>query len=281
MEVIAAPMLALLLFVPHASVQDREELSTVTIVGDCVRDCTRGNTVFGAGVIVERKGAELVVVTARHVIEAMRAPRIYLQREAGAGTPLESYRRNEGGHPATLLSTSDDSDLALVAFRPAWRDLYATASLATGPPPKLGSIVGHPYGKPWTVSHFAFSDAMANGFVVRCVGCGPGDSGGGTFDAYGRLCGIVVSEQRISRNGEPPAFAEPTGRFAVVPMGQVRALVAFGGRKVTEPQRTDAWERFTAVDRSRAGPWSGAAWRNAPRNDAWTRFANSTRGGSP
>jgi hypothetical protein len=275
---IAPIVLALLLRGSDGSAQQRELLSTVTIVGDCARDCGRGNTVFGAGEIVGRSAdGELVVVTARHVVAAMSRPRVYLLNGSDPGARLETYRRKDDGRSASVEATSNGADLALVRFRLAPGDRYAVAPLSNGAPPQGGNVIGHPYGDAWTVSSFHFMNAMQEAFVVRCPTCGPGDSGGGVFDTGGRLCGIIVSEERTAVRDDARGFDERTARFAVVPMGQVRSFIAFEAREAAGiRQASNPWTHFGVSAPTRdANPWSAAAWSHARPNDPWSRFAGS------
>jgi S1-C subfamily serine protease len=232
------------------------ELSTVAI-GGMTGSARSGSGEFGAGEIVARRSdGTLLVLTAKHVIADLSAPRVYLRDDMPNGSRVQHFFSPSGGHDAQVVATARDEDLALVTFRPAPGDRYAIARFGAARPAR-GTIVGHPYGAAWTTSAFALLDASDGTLVVRCARCGPGDSGGGLFDGDGNLAGIVIERQDIERNGRALA----TGVFKAIALAPVRRFVASAGVHDGLPSyavSSAAWARFNAA-RPPADP-RGPGW---------------------
>jgi hypothetical protein len=239
-----------------------ELLATVTVGGVCDGGngaCRPGTLVIGAGEIVgHRPDGTMLVVTARHVVENISRPRVYLQADHESGTSFTSIWQSRG-RVARIVEIASDADLALVSFRPTTYDAFAVATLAADDRPGDGDVIGDPNGALWTTSPFAFVERSDDTYVVDCATCGPGDSGGGVFNDRGRLAGILI-RQRVDPtrivNGEPVG----TTQFQVVSLAKVRSLIAGDAEPKPPPaapianrapRETDAWARFEAMRRGR------------------------------
>jgi S1-C subfamily serine protease len=237
--------LAVSALAPQYSPAHEAELSTVT-VGGMTGSARSGTGAFGAGEIVARRSdGTLLVLTAKHVVADLNAPRVYLRDDVPSGSWVQRFFSSQGGQDAQVIATSRTEDLALVAFRPAPGDRYAIARFGAARPAH-GTIVGHPYGAAWTTSAFALLDAPSGTLIVRCARCGPGDSGGGLFDDDGNLAGIVIERQDIERNGRSVA----TGVFKAIALAPLRRFVAAAGVREGIPADTvdsAAWARFNAA----------------------------------
>jgi hypothetical protein len=148
---------------------------------------------------------------------------------------------------AELLTTSDTSDLALLLVPASPRDSITVAPFALEPIAQSGSVVGAAYGKSWSVSPYRYVSAdTAGSFLIDCATCGPGDSGGGAFDARGRLAGMLVSEQRVIERGRS-ASALRTMRFRAIAVSAIRSLLQ-ASRRISAPRIAppliDPWSRF-------------------------------------
>jgi hypothetical protein len=228
-------------------------LSTVTVGGVCSVDCPHGQLVLGAGEIVgERPDGMLLVLTARHVVDKLARPSVYLRDARSAGAAFGELWQTHAGRRASVVALAPDTDLALVAFRPRAYDTFAVATLAPSGLPGFGSIVGDPNGALWTTSPFRFLERTDDTFVVECATCGPGDSGGGVFDASGRLAGILI-RQRIDPANIVNGEALGTTQFQVVALSKVRAFLANtpAATAVTAGRYgDDPWSRFEAMRHS-------------------------------
>jgi hypothetical protein len=246
-----ALVLAAVLARPAPATDPEPLLATVTVGGICDGSCRGGTLVIGAGEIVGRRpNGALLVLTARHVVENIAQPRVYLREDTAPGASFASIWSRTRGRIAHVIAVASDADLALVSFRPQYDDAYAVATLADDGRPAGGDVIGDPNGALWTTSPFAFIESANDTYVVDCATCGPGDSGGGVFDDRGRLAGILV-KQRIDPakivDGEPAG----TTQFQVVALAKVRSFLALGrtntwGNRLAQ---TEAWSRFDAMRR--------------------------------
>ena len=235
--------------------------STVTVGGLCSNDCTHGKLVLGAGEIVGRRGdGSLIVLTARHVVDKIDRPLVYLRDGDEPGSRFSDLWQSRRGRPGNVLALSPDADLALVTFRPRYADTYAIATLSDESRPSDGEILGDPNGVLWTTSPFRFLEAAADTFVVDCVTCGPGDSGGGAFDYRGRLTGILI-RQRVDPRKVVDGEAAGTTQFQVVALSKVRSFIVAATRDADPPRAIaarrslsvdDPWARFDAMRRNAA-----------------------------
>jgi S1-C subfamily serine protease len=242
--------------VPSAS--DDALRSTVTI-GGTVGTSRDGNEVqFGAGeILAQRADGTLLVLTARHVVAHLETPRVFLHDDVPLGSWVQRFFSSGAGRDAAVVALAPDTDLALIAFRPEVGDRFAIARFGDADPAQ-GTIVGDPYGAAWTTSAFALISGENATLIVRCARCGPGDSGGGVFDADGRLTGIVTESQDRVVDGHPVA----TGIFRAIALTPIRRFVASAGTPTTATPTapllatrgitaSDAWARFHAA---RSGP---------------------------
>jgi hypothetical protein len=225
-------------------------LSTVTIGGSVN---ATGSAQFGAGEIVGRgPDGTLLVLTARHVVNGLNAaPRIYLHDDVPSGSWVQRFFSPDGGRSAQIVAVAHKSDLALLAFVPEPDDRYAVARFASANP-GAGTVVGAPYGAAWTTSRFSLVEAPAGRLIVRCAQCGPGDSGGGVFDAGGHLAGILIESQDHVVGGRQV----PTGIYRAISLGPARQFVANatvpeGAAQPLARVTSNAWSRFHA---DRSGP---------------------------
>jgi S1-C subfamily serine protease len=247
-------MLASLALVAALLPTTQELRSTVTLTGNCIRSCHPGEMTLGAGEIVSRRpDGTLVVLTARHVIESIATPRVYIRNDAEPGVEFASFAQGAGPRRATVIAYASNVDLALVAFRPLEDDDYAFAALAADDRPasaKTGVVIGDPNGFLWTVSRYTFLQNASSTFLLDCWTCGPGDSGGGVFNAAGRLVGILVQQRVEFDDGAAP---QRTTQFLAVSLAELRLFLG-----ATERQRSQgpaavsaAWLRFDEMRSAR------------------------------
>jgi S1-C subfamily serine protease len=236
---------------PLAPIGQQEMRSTVTVSRPCADDCPDGNITFGAGEIVDRRpDGTLVVVTARHVVEDSKALEVFVRNGATPGIGFDAFAQTGLAHRATLIAYAANVDLALVAFAPTGRDDYTLAPIATDDikaAPVPGVVIGDPNGSLWTVSPYTFLESQATTFDFDCHTCGPGDSGGGVFNANGELLGIVV-QQRVEDEDE----TERTSEFQAISLAELRMFlnIAGTGRSLTWDSAaplSSAWKRFDAL----------------------------------
>jgi S1-C subfamily serine protease len=250
--------LAVASFAGAPSDSDDTVRSTVTIGGTLGASRGGDEVHFGAGeILAQRADGTLLVLTARHVVADLGGLRVFLHDDVPAGSLVQRFFSPGAGRDASVVAVAPDTDLALIAFRPQPGDRFALARFGAADPAR-GTIVGHPYGASWTTSAFALVDAENATLIVRCARCGPGDSGGGLFDADGGLAGIVTASQDNMVDGHPVA----TGIFRAIALAPIRRFVASAGALTAAapvaPQPvtraiagSDAWARFHA---DRNGP---------------------------
>jgi hypothetical protein len=178
-----------------------------------------------AGILSARTAQGLIAWTAGHC----------------ANHPLSLVRFFDGheiyGSTVRVLLLSDAIDAAeiLLPLDPA-RIKNAQLVVRSRNVPPIGStltIIGHPVSELngpneglWTTTYARMGETMSNEesgavqYEVYCSRCGPGDSGGGVFDAGGRLVGLVygVTELENVAGGRLP-----DGLYAdVVPVAALR-----------------------------------------------------------
>jgi len=199
---------------------------------------------IGAGEIVGRRtDGTLLVLTARHVIEDARTLTVFVRNGATPGTRFASLAQIASGRHAHVVAYASNVDLALVAFRPARADDVAFAPFAekSSDSATPGVVVGHPNGALWIASNYSYLDAGSTTFEVTCSTCGPGDSGGGVFDADGKLIGIVVQQAVDDRS------SDPTPQFVAIGVQEMRMFLTFAGSAaMISPvdQQSDVWKPF-------------------------------------
>ncbi|MQB00679.1 MAG: trypsin-like serine protease [Actinobacteria bacterium] len=142
---------------------------------------------LGSGVIVANEGR--LVLTAKHVTEG--AQKIVVA--------LDDRTKYEG----TVVWAAKDADLALIKLKGCGK-LPEEPTLRVRTDPQLGEpiyVIGNPLGVHaiLTQGHVA-SERIDGGDLFVDVSIAPGNSGGGVFDANGKLIGIVVAAV-VWRNG--------------------------------------------------------------------------------
>jgi len=143
---------------------------------------------IGSGVVVSKSGSALVVATAAHNV-------------ATGGLIVQT----QSGERLNVLKVDaiPGFDLALLTTS-AYVGPVFTATFGS---PTLGAPVhvwGHRLDRPYVESSGSILDldpvlpeGPSNGrFAIDCQACGHGDSGGGVFDADGRLIGILEGARR-------------------------------------------------------------------------------------
>ena len=205
---------------PPASVPRGELMNyadTAAAVKDSVVEITTEATVQGGGYfqqyVTEGAGsgviitAEGYIVTNNHVIED--AERITVRLTDGTQ------------YPATLIGTDSRTDIAVIKIDPADRALTVAAFVADSKKLVVGAevlAIGNPLGE--------LGGTVTNGIIsalereVKISGSGsmtllqtnaavnPGNSGGGLFNLYGELVG-VVNAKSAGNNIEGLGFAIP------------------------------------------------------------------------
>ena len=241
-------LLAALQVITYTEVGSSELGSTVTVSGRCQDACPSGSLSIGAGEIIGRRtDGRLLVLTARHVVDRASSLAVFVRNGASPGIEFASFSRYYAGRRATIVAYAANVDLALVAFTPLRTDQYDFAPIAergitTAFTP--GVIVGAPNGSLWTVSPYSFLQGNADTFELSCETCGPGDSGGGVFDASGKLLGIVV-QQAIDGDS-----ADRTSQFRAVALPEMRMFLSVTGTDKMVSERahdTDVWKRFDSM----------------------------------
>jgi S1-C subfamily serine protease len=230
----------------------RELLATVTVTGRCVKGCPSGEMTLGAGVIVNRRpDGTLVVLTARHVIEHSIAPSIFVRNGAQPGIDFDWFATERFARRASVIAYASNVDLALVSFLPGREDDYGFASLSADDARSRrisGVVVGAPYGSLWTVSEYTVLERGGGTMLLNCSTCGPGDSGGGVFDANGGLLGILV-QQRV--DGADDETGVRTTEFQAISLAEVRLFLNATRRQrsrgVPPALESRAWARFDAT----------------------------------
>jgi S1-C subfamily serine protease len=203
---------------------EAETVAIVRLVDDDGNDSEDGKpTSYCAGVFVSPS----VIVTAEHcvVILGMTPDRLELHR-AGADDDLPRWNptgqraryamqgqlTNDGGGywSGTVLADDPDDDLGAIQLD-AEHPMHAYAQVSTGEiaDGDRVEIVGHPIGYLWSYAE-GYVSASRNDTrnpherlfpTLQVAGpIAPGNSGGGAFDAFGRLVG-VASYQNNSMHG--------------------------------------------------------------------------------
>lgn len=201
--------------------------STVTVT------CTTrsGGTAGGAGVVVSSDG---YVLTNYHVI-----------KDANGTTATIKFTDEEGDitkYTAEILSEKNDGssyskmDLALLKisgknFTPvklkADKVKWGESGLIVGNPKQLGSLCAHAYvSHPGRKVNHEIKNTKVNlvtEMITLDAPVNPGNSGGGFFDARGRLAGIVTLRQSVSdTNNENVVF----GIGYAIPASSIKGYLA-------------------------------------------------------
>ena len=200
----------------------------------------------GSGVAIAAQGAECIVLTSGHTLSRRsETDRIFVLfgRHRGAGTKAQ----------ATVVAHRDTEEMDLALLR-ARTDACSPAQF--GNPPWLGDpiwVAAYPWGRNMT---------LVGGIVSQVNGDQPGDrataprlivdasvsygaSGGGVYDAEGRLVGVVEGYRtaRVSfeGNASPQYINVPVpGETYVVSLADIR-------RFLSDADQGELAERLTAV----------------------------------
>lgn len=158
----------------------------------------------GSGVIISTSG---YIITNNHVIE---------------GASNITVRLTNGKeYNATLIGTDSKTDIAVISIIPEEGDLFPAAVIGSSEKLLLGQTViaiGNPLGKlggtvsDGIISCLAREIAMEGSGTMSLLqtnaAVSPGNSGGGLFDLYGRLIG-VVNAKSTGEGVEGISFAIP------------------------------------------------------------------------
>jgi serine protease Do len=192
----------------------------------------------GSGVLLARPsphaGTDCYLLTAGHLFSGLSGAEAYAllgRHRGGAGVRLR----------ATLLVHRDTGtpDVALLRIQPA--DACPGAQL--GSPPALGDdvvAIGFPWGKSMTLAHGMVSQVPLDGADAELMidaSVSYGASGGGVYDATGRLIGIVegyrtaqVSYRDSGKDAQRHSFQIPVpGETYVVSLVEIRRFLESAG----------------------------------------------------
>jgi S1-C subfamily serine protease len=172
-----------------------------------------GHTFEGAGVIVGMRGGDLEILTARHVL-------------SHPGRTVVIFPSHLARYVHYDLRDRKD-DLALVYVRAAAGTTYSAAPLASADfiRGQQATIVGHPGGVPWVASS-GVADPHLHETLIYCPSCNLGDSGGGAFDAHGRLHGMIVRKYVIAAPATREDRIVTVTAFSTVRPDRIRAFLA-------------------------------------------------------
>lgn len=219
----------------------------------------------GAGLVVGQSAVRTVIVTARHLLVqedyTIATDGISVEFNSLRGTPfqarvVEEYV-DEGLDIAVLFI--DHGNEKWVPRLPAER--FEEAVSPTPPLALRGEsvhVVGAARGRQWSVSPpgDVITGVEGSRLLISSTGTRPGDSGGGVFDVFGRLLGLV-SEYDVS-----------TSELRVVSINEVRrrlqqwriefmlgtAGVPTGGPQLLDAMRKQAHLTATLDDHDPRGP---------------------------
>lgn len=143
---------------------------------------------IGAGVIVAIRPHVLRVLTARHVAERGDVT-VWLERRPYPAEIVRTFARRDLAVVDVLVPTSVESHVVAASAGgsiAAGQAIVVWGENDAGPEPKTGSVVA----PSWSAPDPAFGVPLVS---IACRTCARGDSGGGVFDAEGRLLGILVA----------------------------------------------------------------------------------------
>lgn len=155
-----------------------------------------GSGGLGSGVVISQDG---LILTARHVVAGMN------------GKTKISMHNGEVETGTVLWESSEGLDLALVRldkFEKPLTSVYIRRSPVANN--EAVTVIGHPLGSPWVSTKgvvasdepisVPYMNAPFASFLRIDATVAPGNSGGGVFDADGRLIGIT-SMMMVARTG--------------------------------------------------------------------------------
>ena len=153
---------------------------------------------YGSGVIISEDG---YIVTNNHVISGADKITVYVLPEDGEG--------EETTFEATVVGTSESNDIAVIKIE---ADGLTPATFADSEQIELGELavaIGNPTG----VIHGSISagivsateqEVTIDGVTISAIqtdaAVNPGNSGGGLFDSYGNLIGVVYAVNSSTQN---------------------------------------------------------------------------------
>lgn len=204
----------------------------------------------GAGLVVGQSDVRTVIVTARHLLVqedyTIATDGISVEFNSLRGTPfqarvVEEYV-DEGLDIAVLFIDHNNDRVPRLAAERFEESVSPTSPLALRG--ESVQVVGAAGGRQWSVSPpgDVITGVDGSRLLISSTGTRPGDSGGGVFDVFGRLLGLV-SEYDVS-----------TGELRVVSINEVRrrlqqwriefmlgtAGVPTGGPKLLDAMRKQA-----------------------------------------
>ncbi len=183
-----------------------EQLSALVVVvhPDSSKPFRITGQASGAGVVVLAHGEGLLVLTSRHVIDAIRG-----KAKLGeyAGITLRDARETR----AAVVGLHDTLDLALMwvkregAHSEYVQPFRSFESVAIG---EEVFVIGHPEGLDFSISSGLVAQVRGKDVIQLSAPVSPGNSGGPIFDSYGRLMAIVqgIVDKTKNPNAENLGF---------------------------------------------------------------------------
>lgn len=145
------------------------------------------NEGLGSGVIVQKEGSKVYVLTNNHVVQGADEITVFL------------YDKNEEPYSAEIVGTDERRDLALIAFESDDPDIQV-ARLGDSDALQVGDwvlAIGNPYGYVSTVTAGIVSakgrrgaDENINDFIQTDAAINQGNSGGALVNLRGEVVGI-------------------------------------------------------------------------------------------
>lgn len=199
----------------------QQRIESVLILGTIRRcqdpKCGKIHTNLASAVIIRSDG---VVLTNYHVVASRAEHAIAMAAMTLDG---KSYLVHE------VLSANEAADVAILKLKDA-KDLAATPLYPDEPVGAPATIISHPAGKFFTLTHGRVSrySTGKNGERIMNVTAdyARGSSGGPIFNNRGDVIGLVANTQSITYRNVPLAFDEESDALIKVPK---REISDFGG----------------------------------------------------
>lgn len=201
----------------------------------------------GSGVVIGRAAnGNLLVLTARHVAIVPHL-RVVFYDGRGASDVVRTHLQPAGSKPWA-------GDVAILETRPADGVSAATVASRDATPGTSLRVIGNPFDHRFFTSYARSQGSVrvrwlnereedvddghtqvgvpTRNLAMRCVGCAPGDSGGGVFDSEGKLVGIMYGV-RYASSDDRAMMQALTGKYIpdiqstayVVPISSMTALL--------------------------------------------------------
>lgn len=180
--------------------------------------CILSGPGLGTGVVVQRQGDKVLVLTNRHVVDPFFAVSHGLVQSTSKPTPKVKFVTNEDRDGKIVWEAPDQIDLAFLEV--SCPDGVEVVPWNMTTEIQIGDrvfAVGNPMGLGWTTTFGQVSAFRDHDFGNRKVPVvqtdtriGPGNSGGGLYNQKGELIGIntfVVSSSRSSAGETGLGFA--------------------------------------------------------------------------